>query len=312
MAHQDRIGFGYWPEYARQAVDIVVRAEAAGVDTVWAVMPPIGRDTLTLFAAAAVQTERVRLGTAIVPAFTRHPLGMVTQALVLHELAPGRLRLGIGTGNIWSGEHVYGVAIDRPLARLREYVAIVRTALGEGRVSHDGEFFRVEAEFPAATGIPVLVSTVGERSFELAGQATDGAITWNAPSAYVDGVGRPAVARGADRAARPAPPIVQHVLVSPRTDHDAVRRAAHEQLRGYAGSEHYRRLWDAAGFPVQPDGSVPDALVDALVVSGDDARITDALRRRLADHDGELLLNLVPSDDPRADEAALFRLITRL
>lgn len=312
MAIQDRIGFGIYPVSARQTIDTVVRADAAGVATAWTVMPPNGADTLSMYAAAAVRTDRIKLGTSIVPAFTRHPLGMVTQVMVLDEIAPDRLRLGIGTGNVWSGTHVYGVATDRPLARLREYVAVVRTALRDGRVSFAGDFFQVEADFPGPIAAPVLISTVGERSFELAGEATDGAITWNAPSAYVDGVGRPAVARGAERAGRPAPPIIQHVLVSPRTDRDAVRRAARAPLGYYAGSEHYRRLWNTAGFPVQADGSVPDALVDALVVSGDDAEITDALLRRLADHDGELLLNLVDSDDQGADEDALFRMISRL
>lgn len=312
MALQDRIGLGIYPANARAAIDTVVRADAAGVTTAWTVMLPLGVDTLTLYAAAAVRTDRIKLGTAIVPSFTRHPLGMVTQARVLDELAPGRLRLGIGTGNIWSGEHVYGVAVDRPLSRLREYVTIVRAALRDGRVSFAGDHFHVEAEFPGPIDAPVLISTIGEKSFELAGEATDGAITWNAPSAYVDGVGRPAIARGAERADRAAPPIIQHVLVSPRTDRDAVRRAAHGQLAPSAGSEHYRRLWDAAGFPVNPDGSVPDALVDALVVSGDDAEITDALHRRLAAHNGELLLNLVDSDDQRADEDALFRIVGRL
>jgi alkanesulfonate monooxygenase SsuD/methylene tetrahydromethanopterin reductase-like flavin-dependent oxidoreductase (luciferase family) len=53
-------------------------------------------DTLTLFAAAAARTSSVRLGTAIVPTYPRHPLALAQQALALDDLAPGRLRLGIG------------------------------------------------------------------------------------------------------------------------------------------------------------------------------------------------------------------------
>src|SRR4051794_23471417 len=97
MSIASKIGFGFTPGNARAALETIEQAEAAGVDTVWTVMGAIRRDTLTLYAAAAVQTSTIRLGTSIVPAFTRHPLAMASQVLTLEDLAPGRLRLGIGT-----------------------------------------------------------------------------------------------------------------------------------------------------------------------------------------------------------------------
>src|SRR3712207_4917138 len=99
MTIRERIGVGFRPDDGRQALDLIRRAEAAGGETVWTVMGALGRDTPTIFAAAGVQTERIKLGTAIVPAFTRRPLAMATQALALEDLAPGRLRLGIGTSH---------------------------------------------------------------------------------------------------------------------------------------------------------------------------------------------------------------------
>ena len=76
----------------------------------------VGLDTLGILTAAAVQTERVRLGTSIVPAFTRHPLAIAGQALTLEDLAPGRLRLGIGTSHGASFAQPYGATFNRPLA----------------------------------------------------------------------------------------------------------------------------------------------------------------------------------------------------
>lgn len=275
-------------------------------------MPALGRDSLSLLAAAAVLTERIKLGTAIVPSYTRHPLGLVTQAITLEDLAPGRLRLGIGTGNLGLGATAYGLPVDRPLARLREYAGIVSSALRDGSVSYAGDHFTVEAQFPSAPGTPVLLSTLGEKAFELAGEVGDGAITWMCPATYVDAVGIPSLEVGARRASRSAPRLIEHVLVAPTTDRDAARATGRGALTYYAGLDNYRRMFAAAGYPLDPDGGVPDALVDALVVSGDDQAIEERLRRRLAEHPGDLLVNLTPSDDGRADEDAIFRIIARL
>ncbi len=77
--YRARVGYGFVPADAKSALTTIQRAEAAGVETVWVVMRATGRDTPTLYAAAAMTTSRITLGTAIVPAFTRHPLALVTQ-----------------------------------------------------------------------------------------------------------------------------------------------------------------------------------------------------------------------------------------
>src|SRR3954463_793984 len=118
---RNRIGYGFFTTNAAASVDSVVRAEAAGVGPTWAVMPATGRDTLTFLAAAAVKTNRIKLGTSIVPAFTRHPVAMATQMLSLEDLAPGRFRLGIGTAH-QSMIDIYGEEFKRPLSQLREYL----------------------------------------------------------------------------------------------------------------------------------------------------------------------------------------------
>jgi len=312
MSVRERIGVGFRPDDARQALDLIARAEVAGVETIWTVMGALARDTPTIFAAAAVQTRQIKLGTAIVPAFTRHPLALATQATAIEDLAPGRLRLGIGTSHQRAMIPAYGLPFDRPLAQLREYLQVIRPALHDGKVSFSGEFYRSEAALPRATKTPVPISALREHAFELAGEMSDGAISWLCPIDYLARVGKPALERGARAASRPAPPLIAHVLVLPRTDRALVREATRKALGSYAGAPFYQRMFAAAGFPLGPDNSIPDALIDNLVVSGDDEAIVAGLHERLAKGMDELLLNLVPADDPRADEDALLRITGRL
>src|SRR5260370_35931765 len=111
---------------ATDTVDTIARireAEHAGVQQAWMAMGGAGfADILTVLAVAATQTERIRLGTAIVPGYPRHPLVMAQQALAVHDLAPGRLRLGVGSGNRVFLESRYGLCLVAPLRGLQEYL----------------------------------------------------------------------------------------------------------------------------------------------------------------------------------------------
>src|ERR1700693_4960077 len=115
-------------------------------------------DTLTLFAVVATQTTRIRLGTSIVPVYPRHPLVMVLQAATIHDLAPGRLRLGVGTSHRHVIENVYGLSMPSPLAYLREYIEVMRQGLWEGRMDHQGRFFKVATSIPRPAQLPLLIS----------------------------------------------------------------------------------------------------------------------------------------------------------
>ncbi len=93
----ERIGLSIIATNAADAVNRIVEAERAGLRQVWLAQGGSrGTDTLTVVAMAAARTTHIRLGTAIVPTYPRHPLVMAQQALAIHDLAPGRLRLGIG------------------------------------------------------------------------------------------------------------------------------------------------------------------------------------------------------------------------
>ncbi|MBW3632915.1 MAG: LLM class flavin-dependent oxidoreductase [Chloroflexi bacterium] len=310
MTLASRIGLGFHPTHARQVLDLIERAEDAGVGTFWAVMSPIDRDTLTILAAAAMQTERINLGTAVVPAFTRHPLALATQVLALEDLAPGRIRLGIGPSHQRSMIPAYGLPFERPLSQLREYLQILRPALQQGSFAVAGEFYRGEAELLTTPGTPVYISALGEKAFELAGEMADGAISWLCPPSYLENVALPAMRRGAERARRPTPPLIAHAIVAPTADLGQARASARKFLAYYQVRPYYVRMLAAAGFPINDE--IPDDLIVALVISGDDRAIADGLLQRLDNWADELVVTVLPGNEPRASEDAFFSIISRL
>ena len=161
----ERVGLVYsWfdePDAARLA-KTVVSAEAAGVRQFWSTQGPV-QDSL---AAAAMHTKDIGLGAAIIPAYTRHPLTMAAQALALDGLAPGRLRLGIGSSHRPIIEGTYGIKMVKPLDYLREYIQIIRAALWKGKVNYKGTFFTMNATIPRIAQIPLL--TLRENAFKQA------------------------------------------------------------------------------------------------------------------------------------------------
>lgn len=93
---RERVGISIGATDAQALVALIEQAEAAGVEQLWMTQNPVSTDTLTVYAAAMGRTERVRLGTSIVPTYPRHPLALVQQAATVAALGSGRLRLGVG------------------------------------------------------------------------------------------------------------------------------------------------------------------------------------------------------------------------
>ncbi|WP_201386362.1 LLM class flavin-dependent oxidoreductase [Ktedonobacter sp. SOSP1-85] len=84
-----------------------------------------GHNTLATYAAAAIQTRKIRLGTSIMPIYGQHPLTLARQVLTVNEIAPQRLRLGVGPSHRSIVEGIYGLEMKQPLEHLREYLARV-------------------------------------------------------------------------------------------------------------------------------------------------------------------------------------------
>jgi alkanesulfonate monooxygenase SsuD/methylene tetrahydromethanopterin reductase-like flavin-dependent oxidoreductase (luciferase family) len=312
------VGLGFFVPDARSAIDLVGRAERAGVPTAWMVMHPAGYDTPTLAAAALAATTTIRVGTSIVPAFTRHPVALATQVASLAGLAPGRFRLGVGASNPAVFADGFGTPVPRPVAALGEYLDVLRAAVETGAVHHRGEAYRVDLDLaaPAAarTGpVPIALAALGPRMFELAGERADAALSWLCPSDYLDEVARPAVARGAAAAGRPAPPIVTHVTAVVAADPGEAREIARPAVTGFVRSPAFAAMFAGAGLaPANGDGRTPDALVDAVIVHGDEVGLTDRLAALAGRHD-ELLVTLEsPAGRRRDDEDVLLQALGNL
>ena len=298
---------------AAAAVKTIVSAEAAGVRQVWMTQPPFWPDTLTTFAAAAAKTSTICLGTSIVPTYPRHPLVLAQQALALHDLAPGRLRLGIGPSHRFIIEGTYGLQQTTPLAHLREYVQVLRAALWEGKVDHHGQFYNVAATLPRTSQVPVLVSALGEKAFQLAGQVADGALSWVCPVPYLLRTGIPALRASAAAAGRAAPPLVAHVPVALSEDRGSVLAAGHQMLDFYATIPFYASMFTNAGLPPTSEQAASDDLVESLVVSGNEATVAARFTELLAAGLDEIMVSLVPTAGGGDDEQArLMHLIGRL
>ncbi len=307
--YRERVGIAFFPRSSETAVDLCVRAERANVEAVWMVMPATNIDTLTLIGAAVMKTERITLGTTIVPAFTRHPITFVTQALALEGLAPGRFDLGIGSAHARTMVDVYHIDFDHPLQRLAEYLEIVQAALKTGVVHFEGEFYQVDATFSESLGTSVPIAALRAPAFPLAGRLADGGMSWNCPTAYLQQVAMPALQAGADAAGRARPRLLAHVPVLVTTDRALVHRRAGEQLRGYAAAPFYARMFADAGYPINADGSVSPELIDDLVVSGSPEEIATQLRHRLDLGFDVLMVNPLRTDDDAGHEDTVLEIL---
>lgn len=284
---------------ARAAVEQIAAAERAGIPATWGTIGMAGgQDPMAAFAAAAVQTESVLMGTCIIQTWPRHPLVIAQQALALESLAPGRFRLGIGPAHQPAMESSYGVTWRKPLTQLREYLTVIRALFDEGEVDFEGEHVVARAKLREPVAAPVMASALRPKSFELCGELADGAISWMCPRAYLVGEALPALQRGADAAGRPAPPLVAHVPVMVESDRKKVRTAVRGSLGYYAQSANYRGMFEVAGFPI--DDTYSDALLDDLAISGSADEVAAGLVSLLDAGMGEVLAHPVVD---RADRA---------
>jgi F420-dependent oxidoreductase-like protein len=295
-------------------VDGIVRAEQMGVPAVWMTAGGTTHESLTMFAAAAARTERILLGTAIVPTYPRHPIVTVAQTMTVASLAPGRFRLGVGPSHKRGIEGVYGIPFTRPLAHLRAYIAVLKGLLHDGAADVDeaGVVAHTRLTGPPP-GVPVMASALQRRSFELCGEIADGAITWLCPEAYVRDVGLPAVRAGAERAGRPTPPLVMHVPVAVQEDVTAVREAVRASFSFYLTTISYPEMLAAAGFPEVKEGQWSDAMVDAVVAHGSEEQVGDRLRALFAIGVNEIIAQPVAAGtDTAASIERTLRLVADL
>ena len=286
------IGVAVRGDKAGEVLTHIEQAEQLGLHAVWMTTGGARLDSMTIFAAAALRTQHIKLGTSIVPTFPRHPLVMVQQAQVVAQLAPGRFRLGVGPSHRPTIEAM-GLPFASPLGHLREYLRILKALLQRGRVAMDGTYYKAHETIPEPLDLPVMASALQRGSFELCGEEADGAISWICPGTYLRDVALPAMQVGAERAGRPVPPLIAHAPVCVHDNAAEVRTAVRAQIQN-PRLPFYRQMLIAAGFPEAADGTWSDAMIDAVVLWGDEAHVAERLHTLFAYGATEILASPVP------------------
>ena len=212
-----------------EMVRLAGRAEENGFESVWMAETRMTRDGFVPLAAIASATDQIGLATGIVNVYTRGPVVLAVSFASLAELAPGRVTVGLGAGSplVLAPQ---GVAWERPVTRLREYVDVLRPLLRGEEVSYDGEAVHLtgariedalgEGGIGAGSELPLYLGVTGRRAVELAGATADGVLlNIGLPTSYV-GRALGWLAAGAALAGRDSADIdvSMVVLVSPDED----------------------------------------------------------------------------------------------
>ncbi|GAA1116100.1 MULTISPECIES: LLM class F420-dependent oxidoreductase [Streptomyces violaceusniger group] len=181
------INLGYWGA-GMDADNLAVAREAdrLGYSVCWAA-EAYGSDAATVLAWVAAQTERIDVGSAIFQIPARTPAMTAMTAATLDTLSGGRFRLGLGVSGPQVSEGWYGVRFDKPLARTREYVEIIRKAMSRERLTHEGQNWTLPLPdgpgkplkltvHPVREYIPLYIAAIGPKNLEQTGEIADGAL----------------------------------------------------------------------------------------------------------------------------------------
>ena len=263
-----------------QAIERVKLAEQLGYDSCY-VTHIAGRDSITMLMAYAAATERVKLGTGVLPIYSRSPVATAQSAATVDEFSKGRMVIGLGVSHQVTVENWYGAKLERPLKAMREYVGIVRAAF-RGEDPPAGEIFDSRFRFmgyqPRAD-LPIYVAGLSPKMLRLAGEIADGVMLWLCNPDYIRDVVVPEVRAGREQAGLGLEgfDIVAAVPAALTDD----RAAAYETMRGdlltYWSLPFYRAMIERSGF------AEDIAAFDAGMQSGDVERAKAAISDRFLD-----------------------------
>ncbi|MCM3884052.1 TIGR03564 family F420-dependent LLM class oxidoreductase [Frankia sp. R82] len=255
---------------AREAAEL-------GLDEVW-LSQGLDLDAIAVATVLGREVPGVRIGTAAVPIYPRHPLVVAAAARTAQVASGGRFQLGVGMGNKAMIERIYGVPYDRPVRHLRDYLRILRSALATGGADLEGPTVtaRLDTSSPglartAVAPVPLLVAAMGPQTLRAAGELADGTLPFLAGPRVLAELIVPAISSAARAAGRPAPVIGAGVPAVVTTDVVAARAQAQRVLAHYAAVPSYRAALDREGVAGPAD----------LALIGDEETVAAGLQRYL-------------------------------
>lgn len=273
----------------RELIECVRAADACGYDSFW-IPEAWEREAFTTLTELAAHTSRIHLGTGIINVFSRSPALIAMSAATLDETSGGRFRLGLGTSGARVIEDFHGAAYDKPLARLKETVHIVRALLSGEPADFDGECFklrRFKLGFkPVRANIPIYIAALTPKSLRQVGEIADGWMPTHWPLARLDdGIAR--ISAGAESAGRDGSriEIAPFVNVVVSADARGARNQARLPLAYYIGGmgDYYYSSLSRLGFATEADRirelwragrrkdairAVTDEMIDSAAICG--------------------------------------------
>ncbi len=248
MALGTFISVGRSLETALQRVEL---AERLGYESVY-LTHIAARDSVTTLMAYASRSERIRLGTGVLPIYTRTPVATAQSFATLDEFSGGRAVCGLGVSHRPVVEAWYDQTIDKPLRETREYVGIVR-AIFAGDEPPAGEKFRSAFRFmgySARADLPIYLAGLSPKMLTLAGEIADGVVLWLCNPDYIRDVVVPAVSEGRAKAGKPPEgfDIVAAVPSAITGEPEEARGRLRSELIPYFSLPFYRAMLERSGF----------------------------------------------------------------
>jgi len=328
---------GYSGKHINIPIDLIRQAEAMGFDSVWTA-EAYGNDAVSSAAWVLAQTDRIRVGTAIMQMPARTPAMCAMTAMSLDQLSGGRFIVGLGASGPQVVEGWHGVPYGKPVTRTREYIQIMRAIMErEGPVEFNGEIYQLPNCGPGTTGlgkplksilqpapdIPIYTASITPAGLRCAGEVADGVFpVWMDPARYdvLGGHLKEGFAAAGGGKSLQDFDVAPFVTVAMNDDLDAAFDALRPWLALYIGgmgargknfyNDYATRLGygDAAqriqdlyleGRKDEAAAQVPNALLDAVALVGPRGRIIERLAAwKDAGRRGEVGTMLLGATDP--------------
>ena len=242
------IGVGKSLETALQRVEL---AERLGYESAY-VTHIAGRDSVTSLMAYAARSERMSLGTGVMPIYSRTPVATAQSFATLDEFSGGRAIIGLGVAHRPVVEAWYGQTIDKPLREMREYVQIVRAIL-RGEDPPEGEKFRSSFHFMGfepRPDIPIYLAGLSPGMLRLSGEIADGVVLWLCNPDYIREVVVPTVTEGREKAGKPLEgfDIVAAVPSAVTAEPEQAKASMRSELVPYFSLPFYRKMLERSGY----------------------------------------------------------------
>jgi probable F420-dependent oxidoreductase len=274
-------------------LDVARRAEQLGYESAW-LADTGGIDPFVLAAALAGAVTKMRIGIAVSPAFTRTPVVFASMSSSVAQLMPGRFVLGLGCSSETIVDRWNGVPFEKPLARVRETVLLVRSMLKGERTSFKGETVRSEGfrlmPLPPAP-VPIYVGALKPPMLRLAGEVGDGAAVNLFPASALPRM-IAEIARGAAKVGKDATGLetVCRFQAWVTDDPKRARALLRRSMAGYFTTSVYNSFAEWCGFEEEAramrdawakrdrektEAAFTDEMIDAITLVGSEAHCRD-------------------------------------